>query len=86
MLAAIFLQDDELRVVRPGIPSPSREQMHDIAQQAVPEGIPYRIIDHSDLPTDYTYREAWTADFSVADGYGLGPQMYAIKKQKEQQA
>lgn len=43
-----------------------------IALKDVPPGKPFLIIDQSDLPEDDEYREAWTADFSTPDGYGLG--------------
>lgn len=43
-----------------------------IALKDVPAGKPFLIIDQSDLPEDDEYREAWTADFSTPDGYGLG--------------
>jgi len=33
---------------------------------------PFRIIDASAIPTDRTYRDAWTADFSIPDGHGIG--------------
>jgi hypothetical protein len=33
---------------------------------------PFRIIPVSAIPTDRTYRAAWTADFSAPDGYGIG--------------
>lgn len=35
------------------------------AAAAVPEGVPYRVIDVADIPTDRTLRDAWAADFSV---------------------
>lgn len=43
---------------------------HDLAQKIVPTGQPYLIVDEQDLPTDYTFRDAWQADFSNPDGYG----------------
>lgn len=42
-----------------------------IAQKDVPEGVPYMIVDASDIPTDRTYRAAWACDFSSPDGHGL---------------
>ena len=33
---------------------------------------PFRIIPVSAIPTDRTYRAAWTADFSAPDGHGIG--------------
>jgi hypothetical protein len=41
----------------------------DIAKKDVPKGIPYKIIDASDLP-DREFRNAWTADFDNPDGIG----------------
>lgn len=41
-----------------------------IAHKDVPAGVKYRIIDASELPSDRSQREAWTADFSTYDGVG----------------
>ena len=43
----------------------------EIARKDVPAGTPYFIIDAADLPSG-EYRDAWTADFSEPDGYGIG--------------
>lgn len=34
------------------------------AMKAVPAGKPYKIVDIADIPTDRTFRDAWTADFT----------------------
>lgn len=44
----------------------------EVARKDVPSGVPYRIVDVSDIPEDRTLRAAWTADFSAPDGYGIG--------------
>jgi hypothetical protein len=42
-----------------------------IAEKDVPEGVPYKIIDRSELPTDRTFRDAWDIDESeLTDGVG----------------
>ena len=41
-----------------------------IAQKDVPAGVPFVIVDATDIPTDRTYRTAWRCDFSQPDGYG----------------
>lgn len=46
--------------------------VHDVARKDVPAGVPYRIIDRSELPPSREFRNAWTADFSSPDGYGVG--------------
>ena len=38
--------------------------IEEVAAKDVPAGVPYRVIDASDLPLDRTFRNAWTADFS----------------------
>lgn len=43
-----------------------------IALKDVPAGRPFLIIDDSDLPEDWQYRDAWEADFSEPHGYGIG--------------
>lgn len=44
--------------------------IEDVARRDVPEGIPYKILEDSDLPTDRTFRNAWELDFANPDGYG----------------
>lgn len=43
-----------------------------MAQKDVPAGVPYKIVDISEIPTDRTFRDAWEYDFSNPDGYGIG--------------
>jgi hypothetical protein len=45
------------------VPSPEYLKTHTIEQLAakdVPEGKPFQIVDEADLPTDRTFRNAWT--------------------------
>ena len=54
-------------------PSPeSNLTIDEMARKDVPTGVPYKIIDAEDIPTDRTFRNAWEADFSSPDGYGIG--------------
>ena len=41
--------------------------IEEIAARSVPEGKPYKIVDVADIPTDRTFRNAWTADFTGAE-------------------
>jgi hypothetical protein len=41
------------------VPSPSVQSIDQIIKD-VPEGKPYQIIDINDVPSDRTYRNAWT--------------------------
>jgi hypothetical protein len=45
----------------------------EVARKDVPAGVPYRIVDESDIPADRSARALWTADFGDPDGYGIGP-------------
>lgn len=54
------------------IPADCGLTIEEIAQKDVPAGIPYKITDVSDIPSDRTFRGAWDADFSEPDGYGIG--------------
>jgi hypothetical protein len=49
-----------------------------IAQKDVPHGVPYLIVEDSDLPSDWSTSAAWEADFSAPHGIGMGPQRYFI--------
>jgi hypothetical protein len=46
--------------------------IEEIARKDVPAGVPYLLVSNSDLPQDHTFFEAWEADFSNPDGYGIG--------------
>jgi hypothetical protein len=53
------------------IPSPENSMsLSQIANKDVPQGLPYKIINSSDIPTDRIFRNAWTFDFTNPDGYG----------------
>lgn len=41
-----------------------------VAFKDVPEGVPYLFANDEDIPSDRTFRGAWTADFRKPDGYG----------------
>lgn len=43
----------------------------EIAKKDVPTGLPYKIVDDSEIPTDRTFRDAWTVDeATLTDGVG----------------
>ena len=53
--------------------------LQQIARKDTPAGLPFVIADASELPTDTASRAAWRADFSKPDGYGIGPEAFAIE-------
>lgn len=55
-----------------------------VARKDVPAGVPYKIVDSEDLPQDHTFFNAWEADFSNPDGYGIGAEAwFAEQAEKE---
>ena len=43
----------------------------EIAQKDVPTGLPYKIVEDSEIPEDRTFRNAWVVDDSIlTDGVG----------------
>ena len=43
----------------------------EIAKKDVPTGLPYKIVDDSEIPEDRTFRDAWVVDESIlTDGVG----------------
>lgn len=43
----------------------------EIAKKDVPTGLPYKIVEDSEVPTDRTFRDAWTVnEATLTDGAG----------------
>lgn len=66
------------------VPSPealSKHSIEAIAAKDVPAGVPYKIIDISDVPTDRTFRSAWEADMNNPDGVGADSNEFPIKEE-----
>lgn len=54
--------------------------IHEVARKDVPAGVPFRIVDAADIPSDRSQRDLWTTDFSKPDGYGLGSDAWAAEQ------
>lgn len=68
MQLAIFPNKTTISVL---VPAPNCSlSFEEICAKDVPTGVPYLIIDSSQLPADREFRGAWEADFSNPDGYG----------------
>lgn len=52
------------------IPCECGLSIEQIAKKDVPSGIKYKIVDSTDIPSDRTNRDMWTADFTTYDGVG----------------
>lgn len=60
------VQGTPVSVTRPG-PEASvlNVPLLQVAQHAVPDGVPFWLIEESDVPTDRAFREAWELDVSA---------------------
>jgi hypothetical protein len=45
--------------------------IEEVARKDVPAGVPYQIVDETDIPTDREFRNAWEANI-IPDGVGIG--------------
>lgn len=54
--------------------------LEELAAKDVPAGKPYKIVNVSDIPSDRTFRAAWSADFTNPDGYGIGADAWFAKQ------
>lgn len=65
------------------IPADCGLTVEEIAAKDVPAGVPYCIINDTDIPADRSSRNAWTADFTHPDGYGIGAEAWFAEQAKE---
>ena len=54
------------------VPADCGLTLEQIARKDVPHGTPYKIIDRSELPSDWKWRNAWVLGEFVPDGIGEG--------------
>ena len=55
--------------------------IEDVCQKDVPAGTPYLVVEDDVIPSDRTFRNAWEADFSNPDGYGIGPDAWFAQQE-----
>ena len=73
----IYKTDDGLAVIHPTTEALANYTIEQIAAKDVPAGLAYKIVDESDIPTDRTFRGAWTVDDAVlTDGTGAEHDMF----------
>jgi hypothetical protein len=54
--------------------------LEEVARKDVPANVPYIIVNRADIPEDREFRNAWEADFSNPDGYGIGAEAWHAEK------
>lgn len=64
-------KDNSIGVIIPSQEVMSKYTLVQIANKDVPAGLPYKIVNTSDVPSDRTFRNAWElAEDTVFDGVG----------------
>ena len=70
----VIIFNNDLGTVSVVYPAPAvieTHGIHAIARQAVPPGVPYKVIDAADVPLTRELRAAWIVDDSeMTDGFG----------------
>ena len=65
------------------IPSEEYVQLHGIVTLAlkdVPEGLPFWIVEDSEIPEDHTFRDAWEIPEEWGEPVGFGSPFYTFKE------
>ena len=57
--------------------------VQEIARKDVPAGTPFLIVPDEDIPTDPILCDAYTADFSTPDGYGIGSEAWFAEQESQ---
>ena len=52
------------------IANPKYTDLKEAAKKLLPKGVPFKVVNDSDLPSDDTFFDAWEYDFSNNDGVG----------------
>lgn len=58
----------------------------EIARKDTPAGKPFLWVTKEQLPEDHSFFNAWEADFSNPDGYGIGPNAWFIEQCEAEKA
>jgi hypothetical protein len=79
----IYLQDNgAVAVIIPTQEALEQHGIQAIAIKDVPAGKPYKIVDVADIPSDRTWRNAWTVnEADLTDGVGAESNEFPVKEQ-----
>lgn len=64
-------ENDGVSIIHPTEEALKSLSIQDIAAKDVPKGIPYALVEDTEIPEDRTFRDAWTVDEAIlTDGVG----------------
>lgn len=74
----IYKTDEGVAVIIPTNECLQSHTLQEIAEKDVPAGKSYKIVSVADIPSDRTFRNAWTVDEStLTDGVGADRSTFA---------
>jgi hypothetical protein len=74
--------DGGVAVIVPSSNCLKEHTIEEIAAKDVPAGKPYKIVDVADIPSDRTFRNAWTVnEADLTDGVGAESNEFPVKEQ-----
>ncbi len=65
-------QDNSIGIITPSDEVLSFATVVQVAEKDVPHNLPYWIVSSEDVPTDRTFRSAWTIDETLNNPDGFG--------------
>ena len=77
----IYQMGDGVAIIAPTTEVLLKYTVEEIAAKDVPAGVPYKIVDVADIPTDRTFRNAWEAVIDEPDGVGSTSYEFPAKEQ-----
>ena len=82
-MARIIYQTENggVAVIVPADEALANHTIKEIAEKDVPSGLPYKIVEDSDIPSDRSFRNAWEVEESdLTDGVGSEHNTFPDKK------
>jgi hypothetical protein len=73
--------DGGVAILVPASECLSMYTIEEIAAKDVPAGVPYKIVEVSDIPLDRTFRDAWEVQIDTPDGVGSESNEFAPKEE-----
>jgi len=55
--------------------------VEDLCHKCIPVGTPYIIVEDDVFPNDYSFRDAWEADFSNPTGISIGREAWFAQQE-----
>lgn len=72
--------DKTIAVIIPSADAEEKYGLEAIAKKDTPAGLPYWIVEDSEIPTDRTFRDAWIVDPNWGARHGVGAESNSFEE------